>query len=1094
MTDLIGTGSTAVAAYQRALGTVSNNIANVGTDGYSRQEVVLQANPAKKEGIVFMGTGVMADRIKRSYDAFAEANLRNSNSDLASQGPMVDYTNRVVDVLGGTTMGLSGAMDQFFASARSVSADPASSVVRGSFIRDAQGLASRFNQLSGQLDLLQGETRDAIENSVGEMNTLVKQLALVNLQMTKNETADSQPPQLLDQRDQLLKELSGFARLTTSFKPNGAVLVSLGPTIMHEVILDGAKTVTIGADFSSSASDKVALVLDPYGAKPSPLTTVTSGKMAGLMAFREQVLGSTRISLDALATMLVHEVNAVHQSGIDGYGNTGAALFTIDPSAAGAAAGMKVVLDDPMMVAAATQFRVIEDANNTGTADATVSYAPEPPQGPPPLDQVLVNNPHPSAGAALTIGTVPKVVASLASGLHDVTVFLDNAKPGQELQLLTRDGRQLLGTSIDKATQDLLMTPANGFADGASYSEAYLNQSGLTGYKNMSVFYGAKADVLQQPVYDAVGQALGSKPLASSLLGGRIATQQFTEIAAGAFTLNGITLAALDPQMANGSVRPLKASDLADWINRQASQTNVRATASNEIRVTAEQFKSNLSTLKINGVTIRTPTVNTDLKFHSLSDLATAIVGQSDETGVAASVSADGELVLSNVPGQEGRDIEISGNSYGNPLGIPGGTYAGRISLTRNNELNIAAESLDLSKPLVLPRVSSTGMPISPTLQLAFTSDSHYTITDLASQRVVAESNYDPRAFTTDKTSLGLGLEIFFGKLPKAGDKFEIDSAITINPPSGGFQNPQALADAINAQSGSTGIEASLSNGSLTLGNSPARGLLDIELLNGPNALGLAKGRYNSVLDKLSGEYPPIKLGFGANGTPADLARLGFRTGAYISGAVKDDLLVFLTGAGTASVAANYSGVPSDPKQLLRGQPMELKFTSDRHYTITDLNTKTVVAERDFDPAQLTDGVSYQGLHMSFSSSPRAGDKFQLDGNVDGTGNNENMLDLAAIESKRVFGGKTLFGGTKTLAMAYIEQVNDIGNIGRQAAIAKASLAVVNEQAVSARDAVSGVSLDEEAADLIRFQQAYQAAAKTIQVASQIFDTILHIQ
>jgi flagellar hook-associated protein FlgK len=146
-----------------------------------------------------------------------------------------------------------------------------------------------------------------------------------------------------------------------------------------------------------------------------------------------------------------------------------------------------------------------------------------------------------------------------------------------------------------------------------------------------------------------------------------------------------------------------------------------------------------------------------------------------------------------------------------------------------------------------------------------------------------------------------------------------------------------------------------------------------------------------------------------------------------------------------------------------------------------------VLAERDFDPVQLKAGISYQGLHMSFTSPPKAGDGFRMDGNVDGTGNNDNMLALAALERKALVGNKTL--GT-----AYIDHVNDMGNIARQATIAKVALTVVHDQAVSSRDQVSGVSLDQEAADLIRFQQAYQASAKILQVASQLFDSILQVR
>ena len=72
--------------------------------------------------------------------------------------------------------------------------------------------------------------------------------------------------------------------------------------------------------------------------------------------------------------------------------------------------------------------------------------------------------------------------------------------------------------------------------------------------------------------------------------------------------------------------------------------------------------------------------------------------------------------------------------------------------------------------------------------------------------------------------------------------------------------------------------------------------------------------------------------------------------------------------------------------------------------------------------------------------------------------------------------------------------MNDMGNVARQATIAQSALKVVNDQAVSARDQVAGVSMDQEAADLIRFQQAYQASAKVLQVASELFDSILQVR
>ena len=83
--------------------------------------------------------------------------------------------------------------------------------------------------------------------------------------------------------------------------------------------------------------------------------------------------------------------------------------------------------------------------------------------------------------------------------------------------------------------------------------------------------------------------------------------------------------------------------------------------------------------------------------------------------------------------------------------------------------------------------------------------------------------------------------------------------------------------------------------------------------------------------------------------------------------------------------------------------------------------------------------------------------------------------------------------GQKTITETYIDQVSSVGNIAQRALVAKDALTVVYDQALEARDTISGVSLDEEAASLIRYQQAYQASAKVMQTASTLFDAILRV-
>ena len=1417
MTDMAGIAGNAVSVYQQALTTVSNNIANVSTDGYSRQDVSLSALPVTKYGAAFLGSGVGLDRIKRQYDAFVESNLRNTTSDLEAQGPMVNYANRVVDVMGSSTMGLNTALDAFFASARNLSGDPASTVLRSGFIRDSQGVADRFGQLSSQLDLVQQQTQQDLDSSVTQINTLTDQIAKVNIQLAKQKLETDQPPDLLDQRDLLLKQLSVFARINTRFEVNGIVTVSAGPTINADVLVNNQKSYMIAANYDSASTEKVALVLDPYG-KASTLSRITSGSLSGILAFRSQVLGGSRTALDGLAKTFADVVNTVHQEGVDGYGNAGQALFKFDEKAANLAGGMQVAFDDPLMVAAGAQFRVVEGAENPSGTNAKVSYDTSAAAttgdstavavpGPPPLQSVLLNNA--SVGIARPVNVSSSLgvtsVAAVNLGMKDVSVYLDNMQSGQQLQIYTRDGRHILGSSdISALAEDNLVSKENGFAPGATLSDEYLNKSGLSadgtkviGYKGMNVFYGAQASVPAQPIVDSNDAVSGYDYLPAVLSGNRIATLTrntmppppngyFPE---GSFTLNGHALGDLVPP-SNGAA--LQSSAIANWINQSTEVTGISAKASNVIVVKPQDIRFGMP-LYIQGQAVQTTRADTPAALAKAINQANA--------GVEAIVNASGEMVITNNVKSNDISLNISQlplNNSSNTLPLfikDGGTWTqvqtgsastpealvlainsanagvharlngfdliiSRPADRAGEEISISSEASDTPQgnsltALGLPprtfKVANPGddISISATLSdnpgitsitaLGISSTTFHGKVDLIKPAIDAVTiNTSSIDLGTDKAGVfnskglminGQPIDLKNIRIPKLPDsppatataleKENYKQALALAMP-GYRAKLLEVAKAINNKAGTTQVTARLSDDSMTLvlgstandanpkiritgniatstatikqnqinynqplylngtgdasdwkavdlsGVSTVQGLAtrintsgahvlaivnadgDLELRNDAthqgqniltsatgvsndgstlntalgstattfsngkpavgsltnqytyqaNAFGLDNGSWpaepiNTVTikkEQVSFDKPlfikdaglwkkvnmfgvstledlahnisasgagvkatvnargdleisndeqhrgqdirtsaiasdatgtslvtalgqiattfrvkhdfkpagPIQLGFGA-GSPAQLAQLGFRTGAFVTGEVKDDLLVFVTGPGNAAVSATYSGQAADAKQNLRSQSLNVKFFQDPakykgalYYTISSTDTaqtalgETVVAERVFNPEMLNPGVSFQGLNIAFTGVPKANDVFRLDGNKDGLGNNDNLITIAELETKAVV-------GSKTLTNSYIDQVNEMGNIARQAAISQTALKVVNEQAIKSRDQVSGVSLDKEAADLIRYQQAYQASAKVLQIASQLFEAVLRV-
>jgi flagellar hook-associated protein 1 FlgK len=131
--------------------------------------------------------------------------------------------------------------------------------------------------------------------------------------------------------------------------------------------------------------------------------------------------------------------------------------------------------------------------------------------------------------------------------------------------------------------------------------------------------------------------------------------------------------------------------------------------------------------------------------------------------------------------------------------------------------------------------------------------------------------------------------------------------------------------------------------------------------------------------------------------------------------------------------------------------------------------------------------IEINGWSVSISGAPAAGDSFQVTGNTSGVGDNRNALALAAVLGQGLFSA-----GTESLDAA---TGRFVGSVGVAAASANASLEaqqIIYDDSVASIDALSGVNLDEEAANMLRYQQAYQAAAQMIRVTQELMDTLLN--
>ncbi|SEO50314.1 flagellar hook-associated protein FlgK [Nitrosovibrio sp. Nv6] len=186
---------------------------------------------------------------------------------------------------------------------------------------------------------------------------------------------------------------------------------------------------------------------------------------------------------------------------------------------------------------------------------------------------------------------------------------------------------------------------------------------------------------------------------------------------------------------------------------------------------------------------------------------------------------------------------------------------------------------------------------------------------------------------------------------------------------------------------------------------------------------------------------------------------------------------------GTGRISAGTVDAPPPPDPDLR-EPVTFTFTSTTTFDVSGNGTGNPVGIA-FTPGS---PISYNGWTVQITGSPQPGDTFSVGPNTNGAMDNRNALLLGALQSSN-----TLAGGTASYQSAYGQVVSLMGYKTRELEVTSAAQTALLSQAQALQQSESGVNLDEEAANLLRYQQAYQAASKVIQIATQMFDTLLDI-
>jgi flagellar hook-associated protein 1 len=327
LSDIFGISVGALQAFQSALNVTSNNIANANTPGYVKESVELTTAKPQSNGSVTVGDGVVVSGISRSFSQATANQLNSSQSALGQLNALQSYSSQIDNLVGTTAGGLSTALQNFYGAWSDVANNPTSTATRQALLGKAQSVAASLQSTSSQLDALNGDINSRITSDVQQINALATSISTLNKQIVVSTAeAGGQPPnELIDQRDQVVSNLSKLTGISTTIDSNGSLNVFVGNG--QPLVLQGSTTslTTVANQFDASQ-----LEISTSTSTGNVISnTITSGDLGGLLAARSQVVNPAKNQLGQIATALNQAVNQQQNAGLDLSGRLGANLFSV---------------------------------------------------------------------------------------------------------------------------------------------------------------------------------------------------------------------------------------------------------------------------------------------------------------------------------------------------------------------------------------------------------------------------------------------------------------------------------------------------------------------------------------------------------------------------------------------------------------------------------------------------------------------------------------------------------------------------------------------------------------------------------------------
>lgn len=305
----LNAGKTSLMTNQKSIEIVGNNIANVNTDGYSRQRAELTQIPAVNFGDFFVGQGVTVSDVSREHDVFINRQLQEKSIALGEESGKSTPLSELERIFNVSDHNLASSINDFFDAWQQLTTNPSGQVERDMVLQRGQLMGDAFRDTYNELETVRNNLNNSIVSKIDNLNEQVSQVAQLNDRIFQVEVNGQSANAARDQRDLLVESLSKSLGVQTYTDNRGMLAMQLpgGTPLVQGTQAMPLSLVTNGTD--------VNLQITIGGNVKDVFSQELGGEMKGMFDIRDNFISGLRGDLDTLAVEITKAVNDVHANG-----------------------------------------------------------------------------------------------------------------------------------------------------------------------------------------------------------------------------------------------------------------------------------------------------------------------------------------------------------------------------------------------------------------------------------------------------------------------------------------------------------------------------------------------------------------------------------------------------------------------------------------------------------------------------------------------------------------------------------------------------------------------------------------------------------